>query len=163
MMDLKSKFDLEEKEHDYFLGCGITQDLETGKIQLDPSKYIREMIAKYDMTNAVTSPLPMPAGTKVYMPQEDETDILDDAATNLYQQITGSIMYCSLLRPDLMYYTSQLSKVMSRPTAAHMGLARKVLQYLHGTYDDVITYTPAGCDGFEEKDVSLFSFSDSER
>jgi hypothetical protein len=73
----------------------------------------------------------MPAGTKIYMPREDETDILDAEATNLYQQMTGSIMYCSLLR---------------------MGLARKVLQYLHGTYDNVITYRPVGCDGFEEKD-----------
>ena len=114
------------------------------------------------MTEAVTSPLPMPAGTKIYMPREDETDILDAEAMNLYQQMTGSIMYCSLLRPDLMYYASQLSKVMSRPTAAHMGLARKVLQYLHDTYDNVITYRPVGCDGFEEKDCSLLSFSDSD-
>jgi hypothetical protein len=50
-------------------------------------------------------------------------DTLDAEATNPYQQMTGSIMYCSLLRPDLMYYASQLSKVMSRPKAAHMGLA----------------------------------------
>ena len=162
MKDFKSKFDVEEKEADYFLGCGITQNLETGKIQLDPSKYVREMIAKYDMTEAVTSPLPMPAGTKVYMPRDDETDILDAEATNLYQQMTGSIMYCSLLRPDIMYYASQLSKVMSRPTTAHMGLARKVLQYLHGTYDNIITYRPVGCDGFEDRDFSLISFSDSD-
>ncbi len=125
MMGFKSKFDLEEKEPDYFLGCGITQDLETGKIQIDPSKYIRETITKYDMTEAVTSPLPIPAGTKIYMSREDKTDILDAKVTNLYQQMTGSIMYCSLLRPDLMYYASQLSKVMSRPTAEDMGLTRK--------------------------------------
>jgi hypothetical protein len=59
------------------------------------------------MTEEVTSPLPMPAGTKIYMTREDETDILDAEATNLYQQMTGSIMYYSLLRPDLMYYVSQ--------------------------------------------------------
>ena len=57
------------------------------------------------MPDAVTSPLPMPAGTQIYMPREDESDtILDAEATNLYQQMTGSIMYSSLLRPDLMYY-----------------------------------------------------------
>ena len=39
MMDVKSKFDLEEKEPDYFLGSA--------------------------------------AGTKIYMPREDEADILD--------------------------------------------------------------------------------------
>jgi hypothetical protein len=134
MMDFESKFDLEEKEPDYFLGCGI----------------------------AVTSPLPIPAGTKIYMTREDETDILDTEATNLYQQMTGSIMYCSLLRPDLMYYVSQLRKVISRPTTAHIGLSGKVLIYLHGTYDNVITYRSVGCDGFEEKDFSLLSFSNSD-
>ena len=39
------------------------------------------MIAKYDMTEAVTSPLPMPVGTKIDMPQENETDILDAEAS----------------------------------------------------------------------------------
>ena len=57
---------------------------------------------------------------------------------------------------------SQLSKVMSRPTAMHMGLVRKVLQYLLDTYDNVITYRPIGCDRFEEKDCSLLSFPDSD-
>ena len=50
MKDFKSKFDLEEKESYYLGWCDITQDLETGKIQIDPSKYIREMISKYDVT-----------------------------------------------------------------------------------------------------------------
>jgi hypothetical protein len=35
------------------------------------------------MTEAVTSSLPMPAGTKIYMTRQDETDILDAEATNL--------------------------------------------------------------------------------
>jgi hypothetical protein len=39
--------------------------------------------------------------------------------TNLYQQMAGSVMYASLLRPDLMYYASQLGKVMSRPSLEH--------------------------------------------
>ncbi len=77
-------------------------------------------------------------------------------------QMKGSIMYCSLLRPDLMYYDSQLNKVMSRPTTVHMGLPWKVLEYLHDTYDNVITYRTVGCDGFKEKDCSFFSFSDSD-
>ena len=47
------------------------------------------------MPVAVTSHLSMPAGTKIYMSREGESDtILDAEATNLYQQMTGSIMYC---------------------------------------------------------------------
>jgi hypothetical protein len=29
-------------------------------------------------------------------------------------------------------------------------------------HDNVLTYRPVGCDGFEEKDCSLLSFSDSD-
>ena len=78
--------------------------------------------------------------------------------------MTGSMMYCSFLRPDLMYHASQLSKVMSRPTATHMGLDRKVLQYLYDTHDNVITYRTRtiGWDRFEKKYCSLLSFSDSD-
>jgi len=159
MQDFKSKFELEEKEPDYFLGCGIIQD-ESGAIHLDPSKYIREMLAKYDMDKSVCSPLPMPAGTIVYMPDDEEKG--DEQRTNLFQQITGSILYCSLMRPELQFYAAQLCKVMSRPTEEHMGLARQVLMYLKGTLNDTLTFRPAGCDGFTANDVSLLSFSDSD-
>ncbi len=155
-MDFKSKFDLEEKQPDYSLGFEITEDLETGKIHLDPSKYIRETIAKYNMTEAVTSPLPIPAGTKIYMSREDETDILDAEATNLSLPADDRIDYVLLIiatRPYVLRLTIKQSHESTN--WAHMGLARKVLQYLRGTYDNVITYSPVGCGGFEEKDCSL--------
>jgi len=100
------------------------------------------------------------AGTIVYMPSDDEES--DDQRTNLFQQIMGSILYCSLMRPELQFYAAQLCKVMSRPTEEHMGLARQVLMYLKGTVNDRLTFRPVGCDGFTEIDVSLMSFSDSD-
>ena len=60
MTDFKKNFEFEEKSPDYFLGAGITQD-EFGIIRLDPSKYIREMVSRYDLDQAVTSTVPMPA------------------------------------------------------------------------------------------------------
>jgi len=95
IQDFKSQFELEEKAPDCFLGASIVQD-DSGDIHLDSSKYVREMLAKYDMDRAVCSPLPMPASTIVYMPADD--DDIDDKRTNIFQQITGSILYCSLLR-----------------------------------------------------------------
>ena len=150
---------MEEKDPDYFLGAGIHQD-ESGAIRLDPSKYIREVVGKYDLDRAVTAPVPLPAGCRVYMPDEDEEP--DAMRTQLYQQMVGSILYASLLRPDIMYHASQLSKVMSRPTAEHMAMARNVIQYLHGTMEAMITFRPAGADGFTENDVEFMAFSDSD-
>jgi hypothetical protein len=70
-------------------------------------------------------------------------------------------MYCSLLRPDLMCYASQLSKVMSRPSAAN-GVCSESVAVSAWTYDHVITYRPVDCDGFAERDSSLCSFSGSD-
>ena len=82
--------------------------------------------------------------------------------TNLYQQMAGSVMYASLLRPDLMYYASQLGKVMSRPSLEHLRLARMVIQYCNATAEEVITYRPYGCDGWGSNDLQLIAFSDSD-
>jgi hypothetical protein len=118
------------------LGAGFTQD-EFGVIRLDPSKYICEMVSKYDLDQAVTSPVPMPAGCKTYMPDDGDEDL---QRTQLFQQMTGSILYASLLRPDIMYHASQLSKVMSRLSAEHMALARNVIQYLHDTMQETLSW-----------------------
>jgi hypothetical protein len=158
MNDFKRDFDVEEKDPDYFLGAGIKQNSD-GSIEIDPSKYLREVISKYDMDRAITSPLPMPAGTKLYM---DHGTPLNDEEINFFQQMTGSIMYASLLRPELCYYASQLGKVMSAPTDSHMMFARKVLQFIAGTLEDTHTFHPVGHAGFSEDDVKLMAFTDSD-
>ena len=66
MTDFKSAFDVVEKDPDYFLGCAVEWDPETGVIQLDASKYLREVIAKFDLLGTHPSPIPAPAGTKIY-------------------------------------------------------------------------------------------------
>jgi len=111
------------------------------------------MLVKYDMDRTVCSPLPMPAGTIVYMPSDGEES--DDQRTNLFQQITGSIIYLSLMRPELQFYAAQLCKVMSRPAEEHIRIARQVLMYLQGTVNDRLTFRPVGCDKFTIINVSL--------
>jgi len=39
----------------------------TGVIKPDPGKYLREIIAKYKMMDIHSSPIPLPAGKKIYM------------------------------------------------------------------------------------------------
>ena len=113
------------------------------------------------MSKAIHTKLPLPPGRKLYMNQGEEEECTPEQ-TNLYQQMSGSIMYASLLRPDLMYYASQLGKVMSRPNHEHMRKARQVIQYLNSTADEVMTFRPAGCDGWSQADVQLLAFSDSD-
>jgi len=89
MVDFKVAFNVLEKDPDYFLNCAIEWDPITGVIKLDPGKYLREIVAKYDMTD------------------------IHSYLRNLYQQIAGSLNYATQLQPELMFSVSQLSRVMS--------------------------------------------------
>ena len=88
MVNFKVAFNVLEKDLDYFLGCAIEWDPITGVIKLDPGKYLREIVAKYDMTDIHSSPIPLPAGRKICMNEEWNGD---ENLRNLYQQIAGSL------------------------------------------------------------------------
>ena len=112
MSDFKRDFDVLEKDPDFFLGCSIEWNEETSVISLDPSKYLREVAAKFDMLDAFPSPIPLPAGAKIYM---NESWHGNENNRSLYQQMCGCCNYAALLHPDLMYSVSQICKVMSCP------------------------------------------------
>ena len=160
MNDFKSKFDVQEKNPDFFLGAGIIPH-ETGAISLDPSKYLREVASSYDMSKSIHTQLPLPPGSKLYMPQVDDPECSKEQ-TNLYQQMAWSVVYASLQRPDLMYFASQLGKVTSKPSLEHLRLARLVIQYCLSTAEEVIKYRPYGYDGWGSNDLQLIVFSDSD-
>ena len=65
MVDFKVAFNVLKKDPDYFFGCAIEWDPITGIIKLDPGQYLREIVAKYDMTDIHSSPIPLPAGRKI--------------------------------------------------------------------------------------------------
>jgi len=71
MVDFKVAFNVLENDPDYFLGCAIEWDPITSVIKLDPGKYLREIVAKYDMTDIHSSPIPLPAGRKIYMNESE--------------------------------------------------------------------------------------------
>jgi len=103
MVHFKVAFNVLEKDPDYFLGCAIEWDPVTGVIKLDPGKYLREIVAKYDMIDIHSSPIPLPAGKKIHMNEEWNGD---ENLRNLYQQIAGSLNFEAQLRPELMFSVS---------------------------------------------------------
>jgi len=160
MIDFKNAFDVVEKDPDYFLGCAVEWDPVTGVIQLDASKYLREVIAKFDLLGTHTSPIPAPAGTKVYANENWDGD---EKFRNLYQQYCGCINYAALIRPELSYYASQICRVMSKPNEENLRLAQNILRYAMGSLDEKITYRPADPnDPFGDYNYGLMAFTDSD-
>ena len=160
MLDFKASFDVVEKDPDYFLGCAIEWDPETGVIQLDASKYLREIIAKFDLLGAHSSPIPAQAGMKIYV---NENWSGDEKFRNLYQQYCGCINYAALIRPELTFYASQICRVMSMPNEDNLRTAQNILRYAMGSLDEKITYRPADPnDPFGDYNYGLMAFTDSD-
>ena len=89
----------------------------------------------------------------------------------MYREIVGSLLYLMMCtRPDISYVVSVLSQYMSKPTMAHLNLAKFVLKYLKGTYDyglvyvktgslDIIGYTDASwANGTDRRSISGYCF-----
>ena len=69
----------------------------------------------------------------------DESRELDDAG--LYRAIVGSLIYVMTgTRPDLCYTVSKLSQAMSKPTQSDLNMAKHVLRYLKGSWEQGIKF-----------------------
>lgn len=58
-----------------------------------------------------------------------EVSIIDET---YYKQIVGSPMYITVVRPDIMFVVSFISRFMARPTKLHLQAVKRVLGYLKG-------------------------------
>jgi hypothetical protein len=135
-----------EKDPDYFLGCEIEWDSETDVIQLDLSKYLREVTT--------------PAGTKIYVNENWDGD---ENFRNLYQQYCGCINYAALFRPDLSYYVSQICRVMSMTNEENLRISQNIFKYVLGSLDEKITFRPTDAnDLLGDFNYGLMVFTDSD-
>jgi hypothetical protein len=119
-----------------------------------------EVIAKFDMVGAHPSPIPAPAGMKIYANENWDGD---EKFRNLYQQYCGCINYAALIRPELSYYASQICRVMSMPNEENLRRAQNILKYALGSLDEKITFRPADAnDPLGDFNYGLMAFSDSD-
>lgn len=59
-----------------------------------------------------------------------------------YALVVGSLMYAqTCTRPDISFAVGMLGRYQSNPGMDHSKAAKKVLRYLQGTKDYMLTYT----------------------
>ena len=76
--------------------------------------------------------------------QPDE-NLLNKEGKRRFQAITGSVMYLGqVTRYDIGYAVNQLARAMSKPSKAHMAVAKHPLRYPAGTTNFAITYKRGG-------------------
>lgn len=110
----------------YFLGIEVTRS--SSGMHLMQRKYIADLLAKNNMTDAKPVTTPLPTSPKLTLTTGEP---LPDASQ--YRSVVGSLQYLAFTRPDISYAVNRLSQFMHKPTHDHWQAAKRVLRYLSGT------------------------------
>ncbi|KAI3681374.1 hypothetical protein L6452_36168 [Arctium lappa] len=115
-------------EMNFFLGLQVKQ-FSTG-IFINQSKYIREILRKFQMENTKPIGTPMAPGTKIGTdPSGKAVDI------RTYRGMIGSLMYLTSSRPDIMFSTCLCARYQANPKEIHLTAVKRIFRYLKGTAD----------------------------
>ena len=64
----------------------------------------------------------------------------------LYRSMLGALIWVVVVRPDLCYAVSKLSKHMGKPHDLHLSIVKRTWMYLNTTIDDLLTFSLDGQD-----------------
>ncbi|MCO5602312.1 hypothetical protein L7F22_056442 [Adiantum nelumboides] len=93
------------------------------------------MLSKYGMVDC--KPISMPLDQNVKL-RADEGQVLEDVT--MYRQIVGSLIYLTILRPDLSYTIGLESQFMQLFRKPRLDVVRRTLRYVSATLDYALFY-----------------------
>ena len=142
--DFNTRFEMTDLgEAHYCLRIQITRDRTKGAIQINQTKYIENILQRFNMQDCKPAATPMQSGirlSKKMSPSNDKE--LEDIANVPYQNTVGSIMYAMLgTRPDIAYAVGAVSQFNANPGQGHWKAVKWILRYLQGTKDHCLQYT----------------------
>lgn len=113
-------------ELNFFLGLQVKQSPKG--IFINQSKYIKEILKKFKMSECSSMKTPM--ATRILL----GTDLTGKYVNQKnYRDIIGSLLYLTASRPDIMFATCFCVKYQDNPKESHLAAVKRILQYLKGT------------------------------
>ena len=159
--DYKAKFNARYALTDlgpvsWLLGLKVTRDRENRTICLSQTAYINTMLDRFALTDTKPFRSPMVPGI-IY--SKDDSPSSPQEATHMekapYREAIGSLMYASVAtRPDISFAVAALSQFLDNPGEVHWEAVKRVMRYLSGTKDFMLTY------GDEHHDLLGYSDAD---
>jgi hypothetical protein len=135
-------------EMKFFLGLQITQS-DKG-ISIFQTKYINEMLKKFQMEDSKPVGTPMVTGCK--LSKFDDTKDVDQI---VYRSMIGSLLYATATRPDIIHAVCQVGRFQASPKASHLLEVKRIFIYLKGTTEYGLWY-PIG------NQLDLYAFADAD-
>jgi len=126
----------------WLLGIKVTRNREDRTISLSQTTYINTMLERFALTDAKPYRSPMVPGI-VYSKDDSPSSPQEAARMEKvpYREAIGSLMYASVAtRPDISFAVAALSQFLDNPGEVHWEAVKRILRYLSGTKDFVLTY-----------------------
>ncbi|RYO77619.1 hypothetical protein DL764_010202 [Monosporascus ibericus] len=138
VLKLKGTYELKDQgEVSWFLGIRVIRDRSKRQIILAHDSYIEKIAARFGLANDAFAP-PTPLGIEELV---SNSGIASKEQIKGYQERVGSILYTAvMIRPDVAFAASLLSKFLSNPSVKHIKAANRVIRYLFHTRFLAIVY-----------------------
>ncbi|KAJ9561626.1 hypothetical protein OSB04_006786 [Centaurea solstitialis] len=135
-------------ELNFFLGIQVKQNPDG--IFINQSKYIKDMLKKFNMTDCSPIKTPMPTGNLL------GPDLAGKPVDQkIYRSMIGSLLYLTATRPDIMFATCFCARFQANPKESHLAAVKRIFRYLKGTPELGLWYP-------KDSSFELISFTDSD-
>lgn len=151
---LKTQFRMKDLGDNNLTYLGISIRKDSDKILINQTKYLQNVLRKYDMENCKGQDTPMENN---FILDLDDTDI-DMTLEYQCRALIGSLMYAMVsTRPDLATAVSYLSRFQSKPSLKLWKALKRVLRYVKHTVDYNLIFLRNECDtliGYADADFA---------
>jgi hypothetical protein len=115
-------------ELNFFLGLQII--LPRRGVFIHQSKYVKDMLKKFQLEDCKPVSTPMTIGCKLR--KEDESNVVDPKH---YISMIGSLLYATTSIPDVKQAVGMVARFQEAPKESHVQAVKIIFRYLKGTID----------------------------
>jgi hypothetical protein len=140
---LSKNFEMKDMgEATYVIGIEIFRVRSRGLLGLSQKQYIERVLERFCMENCSASVAPLQKGDKFSLMQCPQNEWERKQMERIpYASAVGSLMYAqTCTRPDISFAVGMLGRYQSNPGMDHWKAAKKVMRYLQGTKDYMLTF-----------------------
>ncbi|KAL1200755.1 Retrovirus-related Pol polyprotein from transposon TNT 1-94 [Cardamine amara subsp. amara] len=129
-------------EASYVISIEIIRDRSQGLLGMSQKGYIEKVLERYGMDKCTPQKVLIQKGDKFSKKQCPKNELERKEMELLpYASVVGSLNYVqTCTRPDISFAVGMLGRYQSNPDKVHWKAAKKVLRYLQGTKEFMLTY-----------------------
>ena len=123
---MQSKYEMSMMGELTYLFCLQVKQVKDG-IFISQTKYIYDLLKKFDLTECSSTKTPMATATKLEInTKETKVNISN------YRGMVGSLLYLTASRPDIMLSTCLCARFQADPRESHLIAIKRIFRYLKG-------------------------------